>query len=495
MSEDTNKIMEPRRAKVDALRESGVNPFPTATPVTHQSNTLHEMYGDKPAEELEAAVDASVSVAGRIKALRNFGNAIFADCYDVGGKIQILLIKKVLGPEKYQFFKKYADIGDIFWFQGQPVKTRTGELSVAARDVKLFCKSLRPLPEKWHGLTDLEVRYRQRYVDLIANPDVVNVFRARSEIVRLIRVFFTERNFLEVETPMMHPIAGGARARPFVTHHNALDMDLYLRIAPELYLKRLIVGGFERVFEINRNFRNEGISIQHNPEFTMLEFYWAYATYEQLMEATEELFCFLAESLFGKRQFDYQGTLIDFTRPWKRLSMAEAVLAHTDLQPADLLDSQKLSNFCKRHEIPVIGEPGLGKLQTLIFEEKVERHLIQPTFICRYPTEVSPLARRNDEDPGVVDRFELFVYGREIANAFNELADPDDQQRRFIAQVTEKQAGDEEAHEYDADYIRALEYGLPPTAGEGIGIDRLVMLLTNQASIRDVILFPQLRKE
>jgi len=495
MSEDTNKIMEPRRAKVDALREIGVNPFPTTAPVTHQSGALHALYGEKSAEELEAAGDVRVSVAGRLKALRNFGNAIFADLYDAGGKIQILLIKKVLGPARHQLFKKFADIGDIFWFHGQPVKTRTGELSIAAHDMKLLCKSIRPLPEKWHGLTDLEIRYRQRYVDLIANPEVVNVFRTRSEIVRLMRVFFTERNFLEVETPMMQPLAGGARARPFVTHHNALDMDLYLRIAPELYLKRLIVGGFERVFEINRNFRNEGISIQHNPEFTMLEFYWAYATYEQLMETTEELFCFLAESLFGKLQFDYQGAMIDFNRPWKRLTMAEAVLAHTDLQADDLLDYAKLSAYCKRHEIPVIGEPGIGKLQTIIFEEKVEQHLIQPTFICRYPTEVSPLARRNDDDPGVVDRFELFIYGREIANAFNELADPDDQQGRFVAQVREKQAGDAEAHEYDADYIRALEYGLPPTAGEGIGVDRLVMLLTNQASIRDVILFPLLRKE
>ena len=417
------------------------------------------------------------------------------DLYDHTGKIQILVGKKVVGPESYSLFKKSADVGDIFGFFGRMAKTRTGELTVAAEKLTLLCKSVRPLPEKFHGLTDKETRYRQRYADLIMNPEVVDVFRTRSEVARLIRVFFQERDFLEVETPMMQPIAGGALARPFITHHNALDMELFLRIAPELYLKRLIVGGLDRVFEINRNFRNEGISTQHNPEFTMLEFYWAYATYEQLMDLTEELFCFLAQSLYGKLTFPYQEVEIDFARPWRRWKMIDVVRENTDLTEADLHSVERLRNFCKQHEIEVVGNPGAGKLLTIVFEEKVEAKLIQPTFVYEYPTEVSPLARRNDQNPEVVDRFELFVYGREIANAFNELADPEDQRARFAAQIEAKKQGDVEAHEYDADYIRALEYGLPPTAGEGIGFDRLVMLLTNQPSIRDVILFPLLRKE
>jgi len=494
MQDDTNRIIELRRQKVAALREQGINPYPTTVAVTHTAQQVQDTYGDKTAEELEAGTE-TVTIAGRVKAIRDFGSAIFIDLYDRTGKIQALAAKKLLGAEKHKFFKKMADVGDFFAFTGKLMKTRTGELTVAADEMHLLGKSVRPLPEKFHGLTDLETRYRQRYADLIMNPDVVNVFRTRSEIVRLIRVFFQERDFLEVETPMMQPLAGGATARPFNTHHNTLDMDLFLRIAPELYLKRLIVGGLDKVFEINRNFRNEGISIQHNPEFTMLEFYWAYANYEQLMELTEELFCFLAESVFGKLSFEYQDETINFARPWKRLKMADAVLEHTDLTADDLSDPERLANYCKQHEIELIGKPGPGKMLTEIFDESVESKLVQPTFIYHYPTEVSPLARRNDENPEVVDRFELFIYGREIGNAFNELADPEDQRGRFVAQVEAKKAGDDEAHDYDADYIRALEYGLPPTAGEGIGIDRLVMLFTNQASIRDVILFPLLRKE
>lgn len=494
MTEDTNRLIELRREKAQALREQGINPFPTTVSVTHHTMQLRELYGEKEAEEIAEVTDR-FAIAGRIKGRRDFGNAIFLDLYDRSGRLQVLLSKKLVGPENHKLFKKMADVGDIYAFAGRLMKTRTGELTLAADEMSLLCKSLRPLPEKFHGLVDVETRYRQRYLDLIMNPDVVDVFRTRSEIVRLMRVFFAERDFLEVETPMMHPIAGGAAARPFATHHNTLDMDLYLRIAPELYLKRLIVGGLERVFEVNRNFRNEGISTQHNPEFTMLEFYWAYATYEQLMELTEELCCFLAQSLFGHLTFPYQEITLDFTRPWKRLRMADAVAEYTDLSIEDLAAASVLRAFCAKRGIEVIGEPSAGKLMLLIFEELVEEKLIQPTFIYHFPTEVSPLARRNDDNPDVVDRFELFINGNEIANAFNELADPDDQRGRFVDQVEAKQAGDEEAHEYDADYIRALEYGLPPTAGEGIGIDRLVMLLTNSASIRDVILFPQLRKE
>ncbi|HPQ68961.1 MAG TPA: lysine--tRNA ligase [bacterium] len=494
MNEDTNRLIELRREKAQALREQGVNPFPTTVSVTHTTQQLRDMYGEKEAEAIEQVPDR-FAIAGRVKGQRDFGNVIFLDIYDRTGRLQVLLSKKLIGPENFKSFKKMADIGDIYAFAGKLMKTRTGELSLAADELTLQCKSMRPLPEKFHGLVDVETRYRQRYLDLIMNPDVVDVFRTRSEIIRLMRVFFSERDFLEVETPMMHPIAGGATARPFVTHHNTLDMDLFLRIAPELYLKRLIVGGLERVFEVNRNFRNEGISTQHNPEFTMLEFYWAYATYEQLMELTEELCCFLAHSLFGKLSFAYQEQEIDFARPWKRLRMADAVAEYTDLSVEDLADAATLKAFCAKHGIEIIGEATPGRLTVLIFEELVESKLVQPTFIYHFPTEVSPLARRNDENPEVVDRFELYINGNEIANAFNELADPDDQRGRFVEQVEAKKAGDEEAHEYDADYIRALEYGLPPTAGEGIGIDRLVMLLTNSASIRDVILFPQMRKE
>ena len=494
MKDDTNRIIEQRKNKAQALRETGVNPYPTAMKVEFTTAEVCSLYGEKSAEEIEQSGE-QISVAGRVRAIRDFGNAIFIDLYDRTGKLQILLAKKLLGSEQLKSFTKYSDVGDLFGFSGKLMKTRTGELTLAPDQYQLLSKSLRPLPEKFHGLTDREIRYRQRYLDLIMNPEVVDVFRTRSEIIRLIRVYFQERDFLEVETPMMQPIAGGAIARPFVTFHNTYDMELFLRIAPELYLKRLIVGGLDRVFEINRNFRNEGVSTQHNPEFTMLEFYWAYATYEQLMDMTEELFCFIANSLFGKLTVPYQELTLDFNRPWKRLKMADAVMAHTDLTAEDLDNIEKLRAYCDQQDIEIVREVGVGGLLTAIFDEKVEDKLIQPTFIYHYPTEVSPLARRNDENPEVVDRFELFICGREIANAFNELADPQDQKERFLAQLEARKTGDQEAHDYDADYIRALEYGLPPTAGEGVGIDRLVMLFTNQPNIRDVILFPLLRKE
>ncbi len=388
------------------------------------------------------------------------------------------------------------DIGDIIGVTGFPFRTKTGELSLHARGVRLLVKSLLPLPEKFHGLTDVETRYRQRYVDLIVNPDVREIFIKRSRIVNLIRSFMTSRDFLEVETPMMQQIPGGATARPFVTHHNALDMELYLRVAPELYLKRLVVGGFERVFEINRNFRNEGISVRHNPEFTMMEFYQAYATFEDLMDFTEELFSHVAEQVLGSLEFSFQGLDISFKRPWRRMTVREAILEYGDIEPQKLDDRDLALEYARSIGLDHLTDDiGYGKLLMEIFEEVAEHKLIQPTFVTAYPTEVSPLSRKNDHDPNIVDRFELMIAGREIANAFSELNDPVDQKERFLAQVAEKDKGDEEAHYMDEDYVRALEYGLPPTAGEGIGIDRLVMLLTDSASIRDVILFPQLRKE
>jgi lysyl-tRNA synthetase class 2 len=399
-----------------------------------------------------------------------------------------------VGEESFDQFRRF-DLGDIVGFSGTPFRTKTGELSLRADAIRILTKSLQPLPEKWHGLTDVETRYRQRYLDLIANPEVREVFLKRSRIIGLIRDFMQQREFLEVETPMMQPIAGGATAKPFVTHHNTLNMDLFLRIAPELYLKRLVVGGFERVFEINRNFRNEGISIQHNPEFTMMEFYQAYATYKDLMDFTEELICHVSGEVVGKLKFTYGGKEVDLTPPWDRLSVREAIVKYGDIAAADLEDREKLLKYAGGLGLEVDRNIGHGKLLTEIFDEVAEPNLWNPTFITEYPTEISPLSRKNEANPEVVDRFELFIVGRELANAFSELNDPLDQKERFLRQLEEKEAGDEEAHAMDADYIRALEHGLPPTAGEGIGIDRLVMLLTDSSSIRDVILFPQLRPE
>jgi len=489
--EELSELLLQRRRKVDALWEAGVNPYPNDFKPLHTSAGIVAAYGDK--EQFDAAGEHYV-IAGRILARRSFGKAAFIQLQDRKGRIQVYVKKDEVGAEAFEEFDGF-DIGDIVGVEGFPFRTKTGELSLHARQIRLLVKSLHPLPEKFHGLTDLETRYRQRYVDLIVNPESRDVFIKRSRIVNLIRGFMAGRDFLEVETPMMQPIPGGATARPFITHHNALDMQLFLRIAPELYLKRLVVGGLERVFEINRNFRNEGISVRHNPEFTMMEFYQAYATYEELMDFTEELFCHVAQEVLGTLDFSYQGNAISFQRPWKRLTVREAILEYGDIDAKQLDDRDLALAYARGLGLDLSQDIGYGKLIMEIFEEVAEHRLIQPTFITAYPTEVSPLSRKNDHNPDIVDRFELIIGGREIANAFSELNDPVDQKERFLSQVAEKNKGDEEAHYMDEDYVRALEYGMPPTAGEGIGIDRLVMLLTDSASIRDVILFPQLRKE
>jgi lysyl-tRNA synthetase class 2 len=489
--EELSELLLQRRRKVDALWEVGINPYPNDFKPLHTSADVVAAYGDK--EQIDAADDIFV-VAGRILARRSFGKAAFIQLQDRKGRIQLYVKKDEIGDEAFEAFESF-DIGDIVGSEGYPFRTKTGELSLHSRSIRLLVKSLLPLPEKFHGLTDVETRYRQRYVDLIVNPEAREIFIQRSRIVNLIRAFMAGRDFLEVETPMMHQIPGGATARPFITHHNALDMQLYLRIAPELYLKRLVVGGMERVFEINRNFRNEGISVRHNPEFTMMEFYQAYATYEDLMDFTEELFCHVAQEVLGTLDFTNQGLEISFQRPWKRLTVREAVLEYGDIEAKQLDDRDLALAYARSIGLDLPADIGHGKLLMEIFEEVAEHKLIQPTFITAYPTEVSPLSRKNDHNPELVDRFELIIGGREIANAFSELNDPVDQKERFLSQVAEKDKGDEEAHYMDEDYVRALEYGMPPTAGEGIGIDRLVMLLTDSASIRDVILFPQLRKE
>ena len=489
--EELSELLLQRRRKVDALWEAGQNPYPNDFKPLQTSADIVATYGHV---ELIDSVDATFSLAGRIMARRSFGKAAFIQLQDRTGRIQLYVKKDEIGAEAYALFESF-DIGDIIGTEGYPFRTKTGELSLHIRTIRLLVKSLLPLPEKFHGLTDIETRYRQRYVDLIINPEVREVFYKRSRIVSLIRAFMVDREFLEVETPMMHQIPGGATARPFVTHHNTLDMELYLRVAPELYLKRLVVGGMERVFEINRNFRNEGISVRHNPEFTMMEFYQAYATYEDLMDFTEELFCHIAQEVLGTLDFSNQGLDISFQRPWKRLTVRDAILEYGDIEAQQLDDYDLALAYARSIGLKLKDGIGYGKLVMEIFDEVVEHKLIQPTFITSYPTEVSPLSRKNDQNPEIVDRFELIIAGREIANAFSELNDPVDQKERFLAQVAEKDKGDEEAHYMDEDYVRALEYGLPPTAGEGIGIDRLVMLLTDSPSIRDVILFPQLRKE
>ena len=489
--EELSELQLQRRRKVDTLWEAGINPYPNDFKPQHTSADIVAAYGGT--EQLDASSENLV-VAGRILARRSFGKAAFIQLQDRKGRLQLYVKKDEIGDEAFANFESF-DIGDIVGAEGYPFLTKTGELSLHARSIRLLAKSLHPLPEKFHGLTDVETRYRQRYVDLIVNPEVREIFIKRSRIVNLIRAFMTGRDFLEVETPMMHQIPGGATARPFITHHNALDMQLYLRVAPELYLKRLVVGGLERVFEINRNFRNEGISVRHNPEFTMMEFYQAYATYEELMDFTEELFCHIAQEVLGTLDFINQGIEISFQRPWKRLTVREAVLEYGDIEAKQLDDRDLALAYARSIGLDLPADIGYGKLLMEIFEEVAEQKLIQPTFITAYPTEVSPLSRKNDHNPELVDRFELIIGGREIANAFSELNDPVDQKERFLSQVAEKDKGDEEAHYMDEDYVRALEYGMPPAAGEGIGIDRLVMLLTDSASIRDVILFPQLRKE
>ena len=491
--ENSNEIVAQRRAKLNDLRAQGLNPFANGFKADATASQVLLAHADHDAVALESA-ETVYHVAGRIMAKRDFGKAAFVQIQDRTGRLQVYVAKNLVGEASFELFRKF-DLGDIVGLTGRPFRTKTDELSLRAESIQLLTKSLQPLPEKWHGLTDVETRYRQRYLDLMVNPDVRAVFRQRSQIVSLIREYMVARDYLEVETPMMQPLAGGATAKPFVTHHNTLKMDLFLRIAPELYLKRLVVGGFERVFEINRNFRNEGISIQHNPEFTMMEFYQAYATYEDLMDLTEDLICHVAEQVVGCLQFPYGEREVDLSRPWQRLTVREAVLKYGDISEADIGDRDKLLAYANKLGLGLDKQIGYGKLLTEVFDAVAEPQLWQPTFITQYPTEVSPLSRKNDQDASVVDRFELFVVGRELANAFSELNDPDDQRERFVKQLAEKEAGDEEAHAMDEDYIRALEYGLPPTAGEGIGIDRLVMLLTNSQSIRDVILFPQMRPE
>jgi lysyl-tRNA synthetase, class II len=493
MSEDDeNHLIGERRAKLAKLRERGIA-YPNEFRRDALAADLLTAYGGKSAELLEQ--DAiRVSVAGRMRAKRVMGKASFASLEDSSGAIQVFLQQQALGAV-YDEFKSW-DVGDIVGAEGPLFRTRTGELSVRAERLVLITKSLRPLPDKWHGIADTELRYRRRYVDLIVNEDSRRVFETRSRIIRYLRAFLDARGFLEVETPMLHPIPGGAAARPFKTHHNALDVDMFLRIAPELYLKRLTVGGFERVYEINRNFRNEGVSTQHNPEFTMLELYQAYADYEDLMEMIETLFQGLADSLAGTRRIQYQGTEIDLTRRFARLTIEEILLANNpDLDPMSMRDLHYLRRVCDGMKIPYKPGDGPGKLQIELFEKTGEHTLVQPTFAYAYPAEVSPLSRRNDDDPFITDRWEFFVGGRELANGFSELNDPEDQAQRFKDQVERKAGGDEEAMYYDADYVRALEYGMPPAAGLGLGVDRMVMLFTNAPSIRDVLLFPHMRPE
>jgi lysyl-tRNA synthetase class 2 len=491
--QDENAIVAERRQKLAALRASG-QAFPNDYRRSALAADLHGNHGHADGAALEAAA-VEVAVAGRLMLKRVMGKACFGTLQDMSGRIQLYVTLDGVGAGALDAFKRY-DLGDILGARGTLFRTKTGELSVKCSEVRLLSKSLRPLPEKFHGMTDTEQRYRQRYVDLITNAESRDVFVKRSRIVQAIREFFVARGYLEVETPMMHPIPGGAAARPFVTHHNALDTELYLRIAPELYLKRLVVGGFERVFEINRNFRNEGISTRHNPEFTMLEFYEAYRDYRDLMDLTEALFREVAQKVVGTTTVTYQGETIELGRPFDRLTMAEAIHKYNPQYPLhELGKPEYLRVALAPFDVEVFPTDGLGLLQLKLFEATTEEKLVQPTFIVAHPTDVSPLARASDANPAVTDRFELFITRRELANGFSELNDPEDQAARFRAQVAAREAGDEEAMFYDADYVRALEYGLPPTAGEGIGIDRLVMLLTDSPSIRDVILFPQLKRE
>ena len=487
--QEDNKLIAERRSKLAAWREQG-KAFPNTFRRDSLAQELQQAFGEREKAELEA-LDHQASVAGRIMAKRG----PFLVLQDSSGRIQLYVDRKTLPADLLEAIKHW-DIGDIVGASGPVHKSGKGDLYIYIRQATLLTKSLRPLPEKYHGMTDVEQRYRQRYVDLIMSEETRRAFTIRAAAVDYIRRFFSTRGFLEVETPMMQPIPGGAAARPFVTHHNALDMALYLRIAPELYLKRLVVGGFEKVFEINRNFRNEGLSTRHNPEFTMLEFYWAYADYNDLMDLTEELLRGLVQATLGTTQVSYQGQSFEFGAPFQRLSLFDSILHYNpDITAAQLSDLTQARTLAEQLGIKPNAGAGLGQVQTDICEHTVEHRLLNPTFITQYPTEVSPLSRRNDDNPDVTDRFELFIGGREIANGFSELNDPDDQAERFREQVAAKDAGDEEAMHFDADYIRALEYGLPPTAGEGIGIDRLVMLLTDSASIRDVILFPHLRPE
>jgi lysyl-tRNA synthetase class 2 len=490
---EENEQIQVRKKKLEDIKAMGINPYGQRYDVKDKASDINASFGEKTKEELEAD-KVHITAAGRIVAFRSFGKAAFAHIQDSTGRVQIYMKKDHIGEEQYKLMN-LLDLGDHIGVEGHLFRTKTNELTIEVERFTLLSKSLRPLPEKFHGLTDIEMRYRQRYVDLIVNPEVKDTFRVRNRIIKAIRAFLEEKGFLEVETPMMQSIPGGATARPFTTHHNALDMDLFLRIAPELYLKRLIVGGFERVYELNRNFRNEGISIKHNPEFTMLEFYMAYADYNVLMELTEELFGAITMQSCSSIKITYQGDEIDFTAPWPRLTMEQAIEKYTNATAEDLNNLDRATSFAKANDVKLVPGMSLAKVVNEIFEKTTEFKLINPTFITEYPVELSPLSRRNEQNPEIVDRFELFIAGREMANAFSELNDPMDQASRFMDQVEQREKGDVEAQFMDEDYVRALEYGMPPTAGEGIGIDRLVMLFTDSASIRDVILFPQLKKE
>ncbi|RJP77567.1 MAG: lysine--tRNA ligase [Desulfobacteraceae bacterium] len=488
--EKPNDVMEQRRQKNASLRKEGINLFPNHFKVSHTVSEIQTAVETAP--ETLGEEGAVFQTAGRMMAVNRFGKSSFIRLNDRTGQLQAYVQKNQVGEDIYALFKQ-MDIGDFVGVRGPLFQTRTGEWTLLAKEFSLLCKSTRPLPEKFHGLKDPEKRYRQRYLDLMMNQDTRKIFLRRSKIVQAIRNFLLDRDYLEVETPMMQPVPGGAEATPFKTHHNALDMDLFLRIAPELYLKRLVVGGFERVFEINRNFRNEGVSTRHNPEFTMLEFYQAYATHEDLMRVTEEMFQEVARAVTGSSRIEYQGETIDFSGTWPRIPLMKSLTEIGGIEPEVLRSHEALLEFAALKNIKIMKADRKGKVITKLFDALVEPKLIQPTFITGYPVEVSPLSRRSDAEPDFTERFELFIAGREIANGFSELNDPEDQKERFLQQVADKEAGDMEAHPMDQDYIEALEYGMPPTAGEGIGIDRLAMLLTDSASIREVILFPHMK--
>ncbi|NIA08563.1 MAG: lysine--tRNA ligase [Nitrospiraceae bacterium] len=486
-------VIKQRRQKAEQMEKDNVPLYPNGIKPSEKAEMIHTLYDSFDGEALKKIAHV-FSLAGRIMSMRRFGKAAFLDLQDRSNHLQVYVQRDQVGTEAYALFKKF-DIGDLIKVTGRLFRTKTGELTLFADTIKLVTKSMRPLPEKYHGIKDKEIRYRQRYVDLIMSEEVRKVFRDRSHIVQMVRRYLISRDFLEVETPMMQPIVGGATARPFRTHHNALDMDLYLRIAPELYLKRLLVGGCERVFELNRNFRNEGISVRHNPEFTMLEFYEAYATYTDLMTRTEEMFSMIADEIKEGPIFSYQGHVLNFTPPWRRMALEEALVEIGQVSEADLMDRESLMNRLKALDAPIKGDEKIGKFWTKLFDLLVEPRLIQPTFITKYPADVSPLARKSQGDPMFTDRFELFIAGQEIGNAFSELNDPREQRRRFEEQIANRGDDEEISPVLDEDYVRALEVGMPPAAGEGIGIDRLVMLFTDSPSIRDVILFPQLRPE
>ena len=493
-TENENDLIAQRRQNLKELRKTG-NAYTNQFKRDSLALDLHAQHENKSKEELEGE-PIKVTVAGRMMSRRIMGKASFAHIQDMSGKIQLYVRHDDLADGVYNDGFKKWDIGDIIGATGTIMKTNKGELSIHVDSIEILTKSLQPLPEKFHGLTDQEIRYRQRYVDLIMNEETRNTFKIRSRVIEFLRSYLKNENYIEVETPMMHVIPGGATARPFTTHHNSLDMELFLRIAPELYLKRLVVGGFEKVFEINRSFRNEGLSPRHNPEFTMLEFYQAYSDYEDLMDLTEDMMRKLTSNLFDSNQVSYQDETYDLEKPFERMTVFESILKHNKaINDSDLQSLEKIRNVAEKLEVPFEENYGLGKIQIEIFEKTVESKLLSPTFITQFPTEVSPLARKNSDDPFVTDRFEFFIAGREIANGFSELNDPEDQAERFNKQVEEKKAGDAEAMHFDDDYIKALEYGMPPTAGEGIGIDRLVMFLTDSPSIRDVILFPHMRQK